>query len=114
MTGAGYPDAARLESLLDGLHDAARHLPLGRALQEYAGAGSRDMLLGLLLPVNRAAEESPWLRALVGSGAVFRPLASRRQPTPTSSCAISRCWKPPASWSAFPTGASRSSRRGRR
>ena len=53
----------------------ARHQPLGRALQEYAGAGNRDMLLGLLLPVNRAAEESPWLRSLVDSGAVFRPLA---------------------------------------
>ena len=53
----------------------ARHQPLGRALQEYAGAGNRDMLLGLLLPVNRAAEESPWLRGLVDSGAVFRPLA---------------------------------------
>jgi non-specific serine/threonine protein kinase len=134
MTGAEYLDAARLESLLDGLYDAARagiaaqggdvqawlrqqhpgwhmvgricfhlaenkadpqapfaflatyvvqlsqqagarHLPLGRALQEYAGAGNRDMLLGLLLPVNRAAEQSPWLRALVDSGAVFRPLA---------------------------------------
>jgi hypothetical protein len=53
----------------------ARHQPLGRALQEYAGAGNRDMLLGLLLPVNRAAEASPWLRSLVDSGAVFRPLA---------------------------------------
>ena len=53
----------------------ARHQPLGRALQEYAGAGNRDMLLGLLLPVNRAADESPWLRSLVDSGAVFRPLA---------------------------------------
>lgn len=53
----------------------ARHQPLGRALQEYAGAGNRDMLLGLLLPVNRAAENSPWLRSLVDSGAVFRPLA---------------------------------------
>jgi hypothetical protein len=53
----------------------ARHQPLGRALQEYAGAGNRDMLLGLLLPVNRAAENSPWLRGLVDSGAVFRPLA---------------------------------------
>ena len=134
MTGAEYLDAARLQALVDGLHDAARdgiaaydgdvqawlrqqhagwhmvgricfhlaenkanqqapfaflatyvaqvsqqagarHQPLGRALQEYAGAGNRDMLLGLLLPVNRAAENSPWLRGLVDSGAVFRPLA---------------------------------------
>ena len=56
-------------------HAGVRHQPLGRALQEYAGAGDRDTLLGLLLPVNRAAEESPWLKALVDSGAVFRPLA---------------------------------------
>jgi hypothetical protein len=56
-------------------HAGVRYQPLGRALQEYAGAGDRDTLLGLLLPVNRAAEESPWLKALVDSGAVFRPLA---------------------------------------
>ena len=56
-------------------HTGVRHQPLGRALQEYAGAGDRDTLLGLLLPVNRAAGESPWLKALVDSGAVFRPLA---------------------------------------
>ena len=56
-------------------HAGVRHQPLGRALQDYAGAGDRETLLGLLLPVNRAAEESPWLKALVDSGAVFRPLA---------------------------------------
>ncbi|MET0963335.1 MAG: DEAD/DEAH box helicase [Noviherbaspirillum sp.] len=52
-----------------------RHQPLGRALQDYADAGDRDTLLGLLLPVNQAAAESPWLKELVDSGAVFRPLA---------------------------------------
>lgn len=52
-----------------------QHQPLGRALQEYAGAGDRSTLLGLLLPVNKAAEQSPWLKSLVDSGAVFHPIA---------------------------------------
>lgn len=52
-----------------------QHLPLGRALQEYADAGDRNTLLALLLPVNKAAEQSPWLKALVDSGAIFHPTA---------------------------------------
>ena len=52
-----------------------QHLPLGRALQEYADAGDRNTLLALLLPVNKAAEQSPWLKALVDSGAIFHPIA---------------------------------------
>lgn len=52
-----------------------QHQPLGRALQEYAGAGDRDTLLELLLPVNKAAEQSPWLKSLVDSGAIFHPIA---------------------------------------
>ena len=51
----------------------ARHLPLGRALQEGAGASSRE-LLSLLLPVQRAAARCGWLRALVDSGDIFHPL----------------------------------------
>jgi superfamily II DNA or RNA helicase len=52
-----------------------QHQPLGRALQEYAGAGDRNKLLGLLLPVNKAAGQSPWLKSLVDSGAIFHPIA---------------------------------------
>lgn len=52
-----------------------QHLPLGRALQEYAGAANRDALLALLMPVQRASEQSPWLKSLVDSGAIFRPTA---------------------------------------
>jgi non-specific serine/threonine protein kinase len=52
-----------------------QHLPLGRALQEMSNAGDRNALLGLLLPVNKAAEQSPWLKALVDSGALFHPIA---------------------------------------
>lgn len=52
-----------------------QHLPLGRALQEYAGTANRAALLGLLMPVHRASGQSPWLKALVDSGAVFHPMA---------------------------------------
>ena len=41
----------------------AQHVPLGQALREYAG--DRDTLLNLLLPVSRAAESRPWLKAMV-------------------------------------------------
>src|SRR5262249_27128899 len=46
----------------------AQHLPLGKALGEYAGAANKDRLLSLLLPVQRASESCPWLKALVDAG----------------------------------------------
>jgi hypothetical protein len=52
----------------------AQHLPLGRALTEYAGAANRARLLSLLLPVQRAAEQCAWLRAMVDSGEIYHPL----------------------------------------
>lgn len=52
-----------------------QHLPLGRALQEYAGAANRAALLALLMPVQRASEQSPWLKTLIDSGAIFHPMA---------------------------------------
>jgi SNF2-related domain/SNF2 Helicase protein/Helicase conserved C-terminal domain len=52
----------------------AQHLPLGRALQEYAGAKHRERLLSLLLPVQRAAEHCPWLKTMVDAGEIFHPL----------------------------------------
>jgi len=52
----------------------AQHLPLGRALQEYAGARNRDRLLSLLMPVQRAAEHCPWLKSMVDAGEIFHPL----------------------------------------
>ena len=55
-------------------HAKAQHLPLGRALTEYAGAAHRSGLLSLLLPVQRAAEECGWLKAMVDSGEIFHPL----------------------------------------
>jgi non-specific serine/threonine protein kinase len=55
-------------------HSKAQHLPLGQALREYDGPANRDRLLSLLLPVQRAAESCPWLKAMVDSGEIFHPL----------------------------------------
>jgi non-specific serine/threonine protein kinase len=52
----------------------AQHLPLGKALAEYAGAKNRERLLSLLLPVQRAAEQCGWLKAMVDSGEIYHPL----------------------------------------
>jgi non-specific serine/threonine protein kinase len=52
----------------------AQHLPLGKALLEYAGAKNRDRLLSLLLPVQRAAEICVWLKTMVDTGEIFHPL----------------------------------------
>src|SRR5437868_1643560 len=52
----------------------AQHLPLGKALQEYAGAKNRERLLSLLMPVQRAAEHCSWLKAMVDAGEIFHPL----------------------------------------
>lgn len=50
-----------------------QYLPLGRALQEYAGARNRNALLALLAPVQRAAEKSGLVREMVDSQRVFQP-----------------------------------------
>jgi superfamily II DNA or RNA helicase len=60
-------------------HAKAQHLPLGEALREYAGAANKHRLLSLLVPVQRAAESCPWLKALVDEGMIFHPL--RWQPS---------------------------------
>jgi superfamily II DNA or RNA helicase len=52
----------------------AQHLPLGKALQEYAGAKNRERLLSLLMPVQRAAEHCAWLKTMVDGGEIFHPL----------------------------------------
>jgi hypothetical protein len=52
----------------------AQHLPLGRALSEYAGAANKSRLLSLLLPVQRAAAECPWLKTMVDAGEIYHPL----------------------------------------
>ncbi len=52
-----------------------KHEPLGRALEQYAGARNRAAMLNLLLPVSRAAESSELVRRLVESGEIYRPIA---------------------------------------
>ena len=50
------------------------HLPLHRALRDYAGQRNRKKLLALLAPLSRAAEESEFVRELLASGRIYRPL----------------------------------------
>lgn len=50
---------------------SAHHVPLKRALQEYAGEKNQAALLALLLPVQKAAEKSQFIRQLLDSGHVF-------------------------------------------
>ena len=52
-----------------------QHLPLARALQEYAGAKNQAALDGLLAPVQRAVERSGLARELLESRRIFQPLA---------------------------------------
>jgi non-specific serine/threonine protein kinase len=53
----------------------AQHEPLGRSLQQYAGERNRQALLALLLPIQRAAERSQFVKELFESGDVYHPLA---------------------------------------
>ncbi len=64
--------ASRLSS-----QSRVQHLPLGRALQEFAGVQNKPGLLNLLAPIQKAAEKSELLRQLVDSGRVFKALPWR-------------------------------------
>ena len=55
--------------------EKAQHLPLGRALEEYAGKSKKSILLALLLPVQRAVEKSSFLKNLVDTGKIFQALS---------------------------------------
>jgi len=52
-----------------------QHRPLGRALEEFAGAGNKKALLALLGPVERATQTSGLVKAMVDSGDIYHPLA---------------------------------------
>ncbi|MBS1214925.1 MAG: helZ2 [Proteobacteria bacterium] len=52
----------------------AQHLPLSQALTEFSDGKSQARLLSLLIPVQRAAQQSGWLRAMVDSGDIYHPL----------------------------------------
>ncbi len=49
------------------------HLPLARALQDYAGAKNQAALRALLEPVQRAAERSEWAAGMLESSRIFQP-----------------------------------------
>jgi non-specific serine/threonine protein kinase len=53
---------------------APQHRPLGHALEESRAARDRDRLLALLLPVQRAADESTLVREMVQRGDIYHPL----------------------------------------
>ncbi|MEO5659104.1 MAG: SNF2 helicase-associated domain-containing protein, partial [Polaromonas sp.] len=55
-------------------HGKAQHQPLSQALAEFSGGRSRSQLLSLLLPVQRAAAHSEWLREMVEVGDIYHPL----------------------------------------
>src|SRR5215831_13901895 len=61
---AGFGAAGRLQ-----------HLPLRKALEQYAGAKNRSALIKLLSPVQQAAEHCEWVQKLVDSGAIYQPMA---------------------------------------
>lgn len=52
-----------------------QHLPLNRALEEYAGAKQKINLLRLLSPIQKASKESEFIKNLVDSGDIYHTLA---------------------------------------
>ncbi|HLL01423.1 MAG TPA: DEAD/DEAH box helicase [Myxococcaceae bacterium] len=68
---------AFLATYIEGVSErgAPLHRPLGEALRASATAADAATLRALLIPVQRAAENSPLARELVDSKALFHPLA---------------------------------------
>jgi non-specific serine/threonine protein kinase len=52
-----------------------QHLPLGKAVRECSARQDQGGLQALLEPVQRAAAEDPFVRALVESGKIYQPQA---------------------------------------
>lgn len=52
-----------------------QHLPLQRALEEYASADRKNVFLRLLSPIQKASKESSFLSELIRSGDVYQTLA---------------------------------------
>ncbi len=52
-----------------------KHLPLRKALEQYAGAKNRAALIKLLSPIHQAAERCPWVKALVDTSEIYQPMA---------------------------------------
>ncbi len=58
-----------------GASGRVKHLPLRRALQQYAGVRNRAALIKLLSPIEQAGEACGWVHDLVESGRVYQPMA---------------------------------------
>jgi superfamily II DNA or RNA helicase len=58
-----------------GFGGKVQHRPLARALEDSSARGDRRALLHLLVPLQRAAEQVPWLAELVDSGAIYEAMA---------------------------------------
>jgi len=52
-----------------------KHLPLRKALEQYAGARDRAALIKLLSPVQQASSRVKWVNQLVESNDIYQPLA---------------------------------------
>jgi non-specific serine/threonine protein kinase len=52
-----------------------QHRPLARALEESSARRDRQALLHLLVPLQRAAEQIPWLAELIESGTIYEAMA---------------------------------------
>ena len=52
-----------------------KHLPLRKALEQYAGARNKAALVKLLTPVQQASERCEWVADMVKSGAVYQATA---------------------------------------
>lgn len=55
-------------------NSSPQHLPLKRALQDYSGEKNHSALLSLLLPIQKAAAQSDFIKTMVDSGTIFQPL----------------------------------------
>ncbi len=52
-----------------------KHIPLGKALQEYAGEKNTAALLSLLTPVQKAAAKSSVIKQLIEGGQIYQPIS---------------------------------------
>ncbi|MFN2267088.1 MAG: DEAD/DEAH box helicase, partial [Desulfonatronovibrio sp.] len=52
-----------------------KHLPLRKALELYTGNRNKPALIKLLTPVNEASTRCKWVKEMVDSGDIYRPMA---------------------------------------
>ncbi len=65
----------------DGLSQSGKivHIPLGNALQNYAGKKNNAALLKLLFPIQRATELLPWVDEMLLTKEIYKPIAFTAQ-----------------------------------